>query len=305
MLKKYGIIIVLTVFIISLNLVLITYINKINAINKYNYDSARIYEQSVMKLKYSQDVYNDALEFVKQHQKIKEEEKKPKSFAATVPIFVYHFIRDEVGNYKYAENMLRVNSFKDQLKYISENGYQAIYISEFDKLYKYSKPIALTFDDGYEDFYINAFPLIKLYKVKVTLFVVNTFFGKAGYCNLNQLSEMKQSGLVDIESHTMTHPDLTTLNSEKLNYELFDSKEVLKEQLGVSSTVLSYPYGRRNAEVINKAKLYYKYAIISNGGIYSTDKYSNYEIPRVHINRSMTLDSFIYYLEKANVKVEW
>ena len=85
----------------------------------------------------------------------------PKSTSATVPIFMYHFILDDYGDYPDTENFLKPETLEEQLQYITENGYETIFIDEMDDLYKYKKPVALTFDDCFVYFYDNAFPLLK------------------------------------------------------------------------------------------------------------------------------------------------
>ena len=61
----------------------------------------------------------------------------PSKTHATVPIFMYHFILEDYGEYPDTENFLKPETLEEQLKYISENGYQTIYIDEMDDLYKY------------------------------------------------------------------------------------------------------------------------------------------------------------------------
>lgn len=299
MIKKYGVIIILVILIIALSLIVVVYKNNKKLISELKIEQVRIYDENEAILKVLQEEYDRVLAV------IEEEKKVPVSTIAAVPIFMYHFVRDDVGNYEYPENMIKINTLREQLKYIKDNGYEPIYVREFNKLHKYSKPVALTFDDGWEDFYINAFPLIKEYNIKATLFVVDKFFTTGGYCNIEQLKELKESGLVDIQSHTMTHPYLSRLSLEKIEYEVVNSKKSLKEKLGIDSIVLSYPYGDNNKNVIAKTKQHYTYGLEMDGGVYYTNKHNPYEIPRIYVNRSMKLNVFISYLMKSSVKIEW
>ena len=239
---------------------------------------------------------------------LKEKELKvPVSVNATIPIFMYHFVREDTGDYEYPENMMRPSMLKSQLQYLKDNNFETIYISDIENIHEYQKPVALTFDDGWEDFYINAFPLFKEYNMKATLYVITSLIGTPGYCNLNELRELKESGIVDIQSHTVSHPRLALLTLENAKKEMKDSKEYLKNNLDIDSDTICYPYGSFNGNVENIAKeLGYKYGLAMDGGIYYTLSHKDlYSIPRIYANRSMTLSSFSKFCNKSNVKVTW
>ena len=74
-----------------------------------------------------------------------------------------------------------------------------------DDLYKYEKPVALTFDDCFVYFYNNAFPLLKKYNQKATIFVITDYINGENYLTEEQIKEMADSGLVKVESHSKTH----------------------------------------------------------------------------------------------------
>ena len=86
------------------------------------------------------------------------------SVSAIVPIFMYHFVLDDYGNNSDYENFIKPSTLEEQLKYISENSYETIFADELNSLYKYNKPVCLTFDDVFVYFYDNAFPLFKKHK---------------------------------------------------------------------------------------------------------------------------------------------
>lgn len=239
---------------------------------------------------------------------LKEKELKvPVSVNATIPIFMYHFVREDTGDYEYPENMMRPSMLKSQLQYLKDNNFETIYISDIENIHEYQKPVALTFDDGWEDFYINAFPLFKEYNMKATLYVITSLVGTPGYCNLNELRELKESGIVDIQSHTVSHPRLALLTLENAKKEMKESKEYLKNNLDIDSDTICYPYGSFNGNVENIAKeLGYKYGLAMDGGIYYTQSHKDLNsIPRIYANRSMTLSSFSKFCNKSNVKVTW
>lgn len=235
------------------------------------------------------------------------ETRKAKSVDAVVPIFMYHFVREDTGDYEFPENMVSPETLEEQLEYLKENDYQTIYKTDIGSLENFTKPVWLTFDDGWEDFYLNAFPLFKKYNMKASYYVITDLIGTPGYVKLEQLKEMKESGLIDIQSHTVTHPKLATLTKEKVTKELSDSKKYLKEKLDIDSDVICYPYGSFNDTVLELSKeLGYKYGLAMDGGIYYTSKHKDiYSIPRIYANRSMTLNTFANYVKKSRVSVVW
>ena len=230
----------------------------------------------------------------------------PKSTSATVPIFMYHFILDDYGDYPDTENFLKPETLEEQLKYISENGYQTIYIDEMDDLYKYEKPVALTFDDCFVYFYDNAFPLLKKYNQKATIFIITDYINGENYLTEEQLKEIADSGLVKIESHTKTHNYLDEMTYEEQVTEAVESKERLEAITGQEVTVYCYPSGRYNDETLDIIDDYYDFGLEMLGGICNTDNLEDYyHIPRIYANRSMTLSMFASYLIQSNVSVEY
>ena len=234
-----------------------------------------------------------------------ENEVPPESYSAVVPIFMYHFILDDYGNNPDVENFLKPETLEEQIKYIVDNGYQTIFINELDKLYKYEKPVALTFDDCFVYFYNNAFPIIKKYKVKVTVNLIYNYMNGENYLTDVQVKEMIDSGLVSVESHTLSHRELTTISSEEERKEILESKENFEKDFGIELSTICYPVGDYDQTTINVAKEKYKFGLAMTGGVYYSDIHTDpYKIPRIYANRSMPLSQFISYLKTSNVKIE-
>lgn len=232
---------------------------------------------------------------------------EPKSVNASVPIFMYHFVREDTGDYEFPENMTRPDTLRKQLEYLKDNGYETINGTDIGNLQVFSKPVWLTFDDGWEDFYLNAFPIFKEFNMKASLYVITSLLDTPGYCKLEQLKEMKESGLIDIQSHTVTHPRLASLTNEKIVSELNESKKYLKEKLAIDSKVICYPYGSFSQMVIRESQnAAYEYGLAMDGGVYHTSIHKDkYAIPRIYANRSMTLNTFANYVKQSKVEVVW
>lgn len=230
----------------------------------------------------------------------------PKSTSATVPIFMYHFILDDYGDYPDTENFLKPETLEEQLQYITENGYETIFIDEMDDLYKYKKPVALTFDDCFVYFYDNAFPLLKKYNQKATIFIITDYINGENYLTEEQLKEIADSGLVKIESHTKTHGYLDQMTYEEQVAEAVESKERLESITGQEVTVYCYPSGRYNDDTLDIIKDYYDFGLEMLGGICNTDNLEDYyHITRIYANRTMSLSMFASYLSQSNVSVEY
>ena len=226
----------------------------------------------------------------------------PEHISATVPIFMYHFILDDYGNFPDTENFLKPETLEEQLKYISENGYDTIYIDELDDLYKYDKPVALTFDDCFVYFYDNAFPLLKKYNQKATIFIITDYINGENYLTEDQLKEIADSGLVKIESHTKTHDYLDEMTYEEQLEQAVESKERLESITGQEVSVYCYPTGRYNQTTLDIIKDYYDFGLEMLGGVYDSDVDTNpYQIPRIYANRSMSLSTFASYLAQSIV----
>lgn len=120
-----------------------------------------------------------------------------------------------------------------------------------------SKPIAITFDDGYLDTYINAFPILVQHGFTATVFIVAERVGKKAdwveapdiespaLMSWVQIREMSSMGF-SFGSHSCTHPQLTSLQKEQLKHEIGASKSIIEQKLGMPVRFFAYPYSLSN-----------------------------------------------------------
>lgn len=172
-----------------------------------------------------------------------------------VPILMYHSVNPNAK----PENRLEVSveTFARQMCFLKEHHYNVLPLDALSDLIKHKKKIqpgtvAITFDDGYRDFYLYAFPVLKKYNLAATMLItVNEVSRPQGdRLNWEEIKEMWDSGLITFGSHGMNPEPLTKITSEDdLKKEIFDSKKILEEKLGCRVSLFSYPEGRFNDKI--------------------------------------------------------
>lgn len=226
------------------------------------------------------------------------EKEKPKVVYKQIPVIMYHGVSDTTWGLEGL--FMKVADFEAQMKYLSDNGYETIFIEDIEKDYTGKKVVALTFDDGYVDFYTNVLPIIKKYNIKANLYVITSTTNNNKYINEEQIKEIANSGLVSIGSHTVYHNSLATLNEDSIESELRDSKKYLENLIGKEIKTICYPSGSYNTSVLNIASKYYKYGITTIKGIQSMGNFSKYKIVRKSMYRSSGMNTFKSIVGSAN-----
>lgn len=204
-----------------------------------------------------------------------------------VPIISYHSV-----NYSPAgktDMTVSPEMFDLQMKYLYDFGYQPIVFNQLDKISSMDKPILITLDDGYEDNFTYAYPILKKYGFHATIFLTSSTIGQKSFLKTAQIHEM--SDLIDFESHTVSHKDITKMTLINVDYEAKESKEYLEKLLNKKMQVIAYPYGRYNRSTIKVIQKYYDYAVtFGYGNIFSRS--GNYELKRIPIYNNVNIKSF-------------
>jgi len=212
-----------------------------------------------------------------------------------IPILMYHAIAEEPTT-EMTELFVRPSEMEEHIKYLVENDFQTITFEDLDNIGAFPKPVMITFDDGYECNYNILFPLLKKYNVKATIFAVAGSVWSKGRLSESQIKEMSDSGLVSIQSHTVSHPDLTSLEADKLDYELSESKERIEKLTGKPVIALAYPSGDNDAEVRAAAAKYYDYAVLDRGGTFLCGG-DTMAMERIYIWRGMSVGQIAWLLD--------
>jgi peptidoglycan/xylan/chitin deacetylase (PgdA/CDA1 family) len=118
--------------------------------------------------------------------------------------------------------------------------------------------ISITDDDGYASFYNNGLPVLQKYGLQSTDYIISSYVDNAaGYMSSAQVKGLNAAGQ-EIGSHSVTHPDLTTLSAAQQDAELKNSQTFLQNLLGIPVTDYAAPYGAINQQVVTDAKQYYQ-----------------------------------------------
>lgn len=195
-----------------------------------------------------------------------------------IPIIYYHRIAKDITDAGKHGIFVTEKQFEDHLRYLKNEGFKTVTFEEALQIKKNCTPgkfVIITFDDGYEDNYTLAFPLLKKYGFNAIIFLVANLESnlwdsqsdepKLKMLNRNQILEMIEYG-IEFGSHTLTHADLSKESEEKVKAELADSKKILETKLGKEITSFAFPYGNCNETVKQAAKeTGYKF-------VYATDR---------------------------------
>lgn len=211
-----------------------------------------------------------------------------------VPVIMYHAVSDNISGVDGL--FMSPPSMAEQLRYLAENGFDAIWFEDLENIEQYDKPVILTFDDGYLNNYSELFPLLQKYGIKATFFVITDWIGGDVYMNEEQIREVCQSGLVSVQSHTATHPDMTALTEEEQRRELERSKLSIVRLTGKEPMVICYPFGRSDSRVEQMAKEFYRFGIKMGGNEYVTGDDTGL-IYRYSSLRGISLSDFISWIE--------
>ncbi len=202
-----------------------------------------------------------------------------------VPVLMYHVIDDPQPGAPYRDLYVSAEDFRAQIQWLVDSGYEGVTLRQVEEAWWREgklpeKPVVLSFDDGY----------ISQYEVA---FVAMSEQGWPGLLNLKagddvdiykrQVREMLAAGW-ELGSHTVSHPDLTSLSPEALVAELSDSRRILRRRFGVPVSHLCYPAGRYNDAVATAAEAAgYSTASTTDPGLATREE--PFRLKRIRVNR--------------------
>ena len=231
----------------------------------------------------------------------------PNLRAARVPILMYHYISvppPDADVYR-LDLSVTPDNFTAQMDYLAAEGYHPIRLADLadyllnGKPALPSKPIVLTFDDGYLDNYQNALPVLIKHNFPATFFIITQFAEekRPGYMNWDQVEQLAIDGM-EIGSHTVNHVELKGRTRAYLETEIAGSKAMIESRIGTPVKSFCYPSGKYDARTIDvlRSNGYLAATATDIQGVYQSTS-EIYELRRIRVRGSYAVADFSYWLK--------
>lgn len=213
-----------------------------------------------------------------------------------IPVLYYHSVLPDSEVTTRNEVTISPENLKTQLQLVKDLGYTTLTMSELNDYIINNKEIPkksilITFDDGYADNYVHAFPILKELDMKATIFVISSGIDDGYYMSSDQLKDMVNYG-IDIESHTVNHVHLDTLSYEEQLKELKDSKATIEKVTNKEVLSIAFPFGDYNEDTLKAVtEAGYSIAFTTNRGLANrTD--NKIALDRIYVSSEYSIDTF-------------
>ncbi|HEX5145760.1 MAG TPA: polysaccharide deacetylase family protein [Conexibacter sp.] len=206
-----------------------------------------------------------------------------------VPILMYHVVSDPLPNSPYPDLYVPRAEFQDQMQALKRAGYTAVTLQEaWDSWHANGplpkRPVVVSFDDGYHSHYANALPVLRALGWPGTLNLELKNIRSDYGLTVPQIRAMIAAGW-EVDSHTIDHPDLTTVDATRLRHEVADSRAELKARFGIPVNFFCYPAGRYDdAAVAAVQAAGYLAATTTNPGLAQPAESDRFTLDRVRVN---------------------
>ena len=218
----------------------------------------------------------------------------------SVPIFMYHYIRDKTAPRDSLGRKLSVSqkNFSKQLDALIAQGYSTVRFSDIASGKPLpTHPVVLTFDDGYEDAFIAALPELQKRKMTAVFYIITDFVGKPGYLSVSELKTLRDAGM-ELGAHTVDHPDLSRLPAGRQREEIGLSAAYIRERAGAPVTSFAYPSGKYNAlttAIMREQGI--PFAVTTHHGV-ATERSKPLLLPRIRMTNTTNMTSLL-----ANLRI--
>lgn len=175
-----------------------------------------------------------------------------------IPALMYHEVSRE-SQKLYSYNMTPMYDisealFENQMKALADEGYRSIFPKDIPGLPPDGRYVIITFDDGLIGNAKYALPILKRYGFSAIFFVTVGSISKPRFMDWIDLRYLIDSGM-SVQSHTMTHPSLQTIDESGIIYELRESKRCLERGLGTVVNSISFPHSSFDKNIIRLAEM--------------------------------------------------
>jgi peptidoglycan/xylan/chitin deacetylase (PgdA/CDA1 family) len=187
---------------------------------------------------------------------------------------------------KYPSTNINMDIFKEHIKIIKNSKYNFLNPNEFEKKFQISKSnkeILLTIDDGFESFYLEAWPFLKENKIPFILFVSTEAVGKRGYMTWDQIREVDSEDFSLIGHHSHSHEYLIDEDTNNFILDIAKANVIFQKELGSIPNIFSYPFGEYSKFMKDYISKNFKFAFGQHSGVIDLNK-DKFELPRFPIN---------------------
>jgi peptidoglycan/xylan/chitin deacetylase (PgdA/CDA1 family) len=213
---------------------------------------------------------------------------------STCAILMYHALNDNPSPIS-----IRPDEFKRQMKWLHDYNYSVLSLTEIYLILQSGssfpkRSIAITFDDGYKDFYTIAFPILSEYGFPATVFLVTGFCERDNgwpeqpknlplfeLASWSQVDEMSRNG-IDFGAHTVSHPRLDRIPFVSAEREIKDSKAIIEDRLGMPVISFAYPYGKYSVDIKAIVRDHFTCACGTQAGLIRSTS-DRYELDRIEV----------------------
>ena len=189
---------------------------------------------------------------------------------------------------KYPSTNIQMDIFKKQIEIIKKSGFDFYnpkdFIDEFD-IPKKNKKILLTVDDGFESFYVNAWPYLKENKIPFILFISTEPVGKRGYMSWDQIREINNTDFAMVGHHSHSHDYLIDKTDEEFLKDINTANKIFTKEISYVPNLFSYPFGEYSKFQKDYISKNIRFAFGQHSGVIDINK-EKYELPRFPINEN-------------------
>ena len=222
----------------------------------------------------------------------------PKPKGEISHILEYHYIRagvDQTADPLGFNLSITPTQLDTQIAALSAAGYTSETMADYSAGKGGTKTVVMTFDDGYEDFYTSAYPILKKYGWTATIYVISGDIG-GPYMTWSQLRTLKDAG-IEIGAHTVSHVNLANATIEQQTLQIQGSKATLESQTGATVTAFCYPSGKYTAETeaLVKAAGFTSATTENPGGVTHGD--DQFQLNRVRVRPTLSTTALLDLLK--------
>ncbi|MFA5857663.1 MAG: polysaccharide deacetylase family protein [Elusimicrobiota bacterium] len=219
-----------------------------------------------------------------------------------ITVLYYHHVGLPPWGVKFKGGFVHPWMFARQMEWLKKKYFRVVPLTDLVSYLRGDvvlpeRTAVLTFDDGYHDFYLYAYPVLKKYNYPAAVFISPGLIGgynewdhekihaKLPLMTMEQVNDTIASGLIDYGAHTLTHPFLSKLDDEKVIAEVVGSKKLLETKTGRPVLSFCYPYGDYDRRVCEIVKKEFSVAFTTHRGFVYKDS-SPWELKRVEVKRN-------------------